>query len=289
MQAGYYRPLTAHHLKAGLDVEGNITAWTNTIANQSIIAGTPFAMMMKDGLDPTSYEGSNDLAYALPNTRLNWAQMQTGVPTLWWRSVGHTHTAYAVETFLDRVLLASGRDPVEGRMALMREDRPRDAAVLARVAEMAGWSGPGTGDRRMGVAVVRSFGSYVAQIAEVEDRDGSPHVTRVWCAVDCGVAVTPDVIRAQMEGGIGFGLGTLLHDEITLDEGGAVRQANFDGYPILRIDEMPQIEVSILQSDASPTGVGEPGTPPIAPAVANAWRALTGTMPYRLPFGAGEV
>jgi len=289
MQAGYYRPLTAHHLKAGLDVEGNITAWTNTIANQSIIAGTPFAMMMKDGLDPTSYEGSNDLAYALPNTRLNWAQMQTGVPTLWWRSVGHTHTAYAVETFLDRVLLASGRDPVEGRMALMREDRPRDAAVLARVAEMAGWSGPGTGDRRMGVAVVRSFGSYVAQIAEVEDRDGSPHVTRVWCAVDCGVAVTPDVIRAQMEGGIGFGLGTLLHDEITLDEGGAVRQANYDGYPILRIDEMPQIEVSILQSDASPTGVGEPGTPPIAPAVANAWRALTGTMPYRLPFGAGEV
>jgi isoquinoline 1-oxidoreductase beta subunit len=229
------------------------------------------------------------LAYALPNTRLNWAQMQTGVPTLWWRSVGHTHTAYAVETFLDRVLLASGRDPVEGRMALMREDRPRDAAVLARVAEMAGWSGPGTGDRRMGVAVVRSFGSYVAQIAEVEDRDGSPHVTRVWCAVDCGVAVTPDVIRAQMEGGIGFGLGTLLHDEITLDEGGAVRQANYDGYPILRIDEMPQIEVSILQSDASPTGVGEPGTPPIAPAVANAWRALTGTMPYRLPFGAGEV
>ncbi|MFX0545967.1 molybdopterin cofactor-binding domain-containing protein [Roseovarius sp. S1116L3] len=289
MQAGYYRPLTAHHLKAGLDADGNITAWLNTVANQSIIADTPFAMMMKDGLDPTSYEGSNDLAYDLPNTRLSWAQMDAGVPTLWWRSVGHTHTAYAVETFLDRVLEAGGNDPVEGRLALMREDRPRDAAVLSRVAEMAGWSGPGMGDKRMGVAVVRSFGSYVAQIAEVEDRDGSPHVTRVWCAVDCGLAVTPDVVRAQMEGGIGFGLGSILHDEITLDEGGRVRQSNYDGYPMLRIGEMPQIEVSIIQSEEDPTGVGEPGTPPIAPAVANAWRALTGDMPYQLPFARGAV
>ena len=289
MQAGYYRPLTAHHLKAGLDADGNITAWLNTVANQSIIADTPFAMMMKDGLDPTSYEGSNDLAYDLPNTRLSWAQMDAGVPTLWWRSVGHTHTAYAVETFLDRVLEAGGNDPVEGRLALMREDRPRDAAVLSRVAEMAGWSGPGMGDKRMGVAVVRSFGSYVAQIAEVEDRDGSPHVTRVWCAVDCGLAVTPDVVRAQMEGGIGFGLGSMLHDEITLDEGGRVRQSNYDGYPMLRIGEMPQIEVSIIQSEENPTGVGEPGTPPIAPAVANAWRALTGKMPYRLPFARGAA
>ncbi|WP_281967027.1 xanthine dehydrogenase family protein molybdopterin-binding subunit [Roseovarius nanhaiticus] len=289
MQVGYYRPLTAHHLKAGLDADGNITGWLNIVANQSIIADTPFAMMMKDGLDPTAYEGSNDLPYDLPNSRLSWAQMQGGVPTLWWRSVGHTHTAYAVETFLDQVLQAAGRDPVEGRLALMREDRPRDAAVLQRVAEMAGWSGPGMGDSRMGVAVVRSFGSYVAQIAQVEDRGGMPHVTRVWCAIDCGLAVTPDVVRAQMEGGIGFGLGAILHDEITLGEGGRVEQANYDTYPMLRINEMPEIEVSILQSDADPTGVGEPGTPPIAPAVANAWRALTGKMPYRLPFARGAV
>ena len=289
MRAGYYRPLTAHHLKAGLDADGNITAWTNTVANQSIIDGTPFSMMMKDGLDATSYEGSNDLPYAMPASRLSWAQMQAGVPVLWWRSVGHTHTAYAVETFLDQVLLAAGRDPVEGRLALMRDDRPRDAAVLTRVAEMADWSGPGTGNRRLGVAVVRSFGTYVAQIAEVEDRGGMPHVTRVWCAVDCGLAVTPDVVRAQMEGGIGFGLGTLLHDEITLDEGGTVRQSNYDNYPMLRIGEMPKIEVSILNSGAEPTGVGEPGTPPIAPAVSNAWRALTGKMPYRLPYAAGSV
>ena len=289
MHAGYYRPLTAHHLKAGLDADGNITAWLNTVANQSIIADTPFASMMKDGLDATAYEGSNDLAYDMPNTRLSWAQMQAGVPTLWWRSVGHTHTAYAVETFLDQVLLAAGRDPIDGRMALMREDRPRDAAVLARVAEMAGWSGPGMGDKRLGVAVVRSFGSYVAQIAEVEDRGGRPHVTRVWCAVDCGLAVTPDVVRAQMEGGIGFGLGAILHDEITLDEGGRVRQSNYDAYRMLRIGEMPQIEVSIISSEEAPTGVGEPGLPPIAPAVANAWRALTGKIPYRLPFGAEAV
>ncbi|MEI4263166.1 xanthine dehydrogenase family protein molybdopterin-binding subunit [Roseovarius sp. D0-M9] len=289
MRAGYYRPLTAHHFKAGMDAEGNITAWSNTVANQSIIADTPFAMMMQDGLDPTAYEGSNDLAYDMPNRRLSWAQMQAGVPTLWWRSVGHTHTAYAVETFMDQVLLAAGRDPVDGRLNLMRQDRPRDAAVLMRVAEMAGWSGPGMGDKRLGVAVVRSFGSYVAQIAEVEDRDGRPHVTRVWCAIDCGVAVTPDVVRAQMEGGIGFGLGSMLHGEITLDEGGRVRQSNYDGYGTLRINEMPQIEVTILASEVDPTGVGEPGTPPIAPAVANAWRSLTGKMPYRLPFGAGAV
>ena len=289
MRAGYYRPLTAHHLKAGLDADGNITAWTNTVANQSIIDGTPFAMMMKDGLDATSYEGSNDLPYAMPATRLSWAQMQAGVPVLWWRSVGHTHTAYAIETFLDQVLLAGGRDPVEGRLAMMRGDRPRDAAVLARVAEMADWSGPGTGDRRLGVAVVRSFGTYVAQIAEVEDRGGMPHVTRVWCAVDCGLAVTPDVVRAQMEGGIGFGLGALLYDEITLEEGGTVRQSNYDNYPMLRIGEMPKIEVAILNSGEKPTGVGEPGTPPIAPAVSNAWRALTGKMPYRLPYAAGSV
>ncbi|MGB3555889.1 MAG: xanthine dehydrogenase family protein molybdopterin-binding subunit [Jannaschia sp.] len=289
MKGGYYRPLTVHNLKAGLDAEGNITGWANTVANQSIMADGPFAAMMQDGLDPTSYEGSNDLAYDLPATRLSWAQMRNPVPVLWWRSVGHTHTAYAVETFLDEVLLAAGRDPVQGRLDLVKADRPRDRAVLERVAEMANWAGPGSGERRLGVAVARSFGSFVAQIAEVEDRDGMPHVSRVWCAVDCGVAVTPDVIRAQMEGGIGYGLGTVLHDEITLGEGGVVQQSNFDSYRMLRLPEMPRIEVSILDSDVDPTGVGEPGTPPIAPAVSNAWRALTGAMPYRLPYRAARV
>ena len=212
------------------------------------------------------------------------------MPVLWWRSVGHTHTAYATETFLDEVLQAGGKDPVQGRLDLIRDDRPRDRAVLERVAEMAGWSGAGSGDRRLGVALQRSFGSFVAQIAEVEDRGGGiPHVTRVWCAVDCGVAVTPDAVVAQMEGGIGFGLGTALYDEITLAPGGRVQQRNYDTYRMLRLPEMPRIKVSIVDSDVDPTGVGEPGTPPIAPAVANAWRALTGKTQRRLPYAGARV
>ena len=285
MTGGHYRPLTVHHLRAGLDAEGRVTGWLNTIANQSIVRGSSFEeMLIVDDMDPTAYEGSTEMPYDWPSTRVSWAEQRLAVPVLWWRSVGHTHTAYATETFLDEVLAAGGRDPVQGRLDLIRDDRPRDRAVLERAAEMAGWSGAGTGDRRLGVALQRSFGSYVAQVAEVEDRDGLPHVTRVWCAVDCGVAVTPDAVRAQMEGGIGFGLGTALHSELTLDPGGRVRQTNYNGFRVLRLPEMPRVEVSILDNPVDPTGVGEPGVPPVAPAVANAWRALTGSMYYRLPF-----
>ena len=292
MTGGYYRPLTVHHMRAGLDADGTITGWLNTVANQSIIAGSLFEpMLMPDGLDATAYEGSNELPYDVGPSRLSWAQMESPVPVLWWRSVGHTHTAYAVETFLDELLLAAGKDPVQGRLDLMKEDRPRDRAVLERVAEMAGWSGPGTGDRRLGVAVVRSFGSYVAQIAEVEDRDGMPHVTRVWCAVDCGVAVTPDVIRAQMEGGIGYGLGTRLsaqRDHHSPPAAACSRRIT----TATGCSACPRCRSSRPRSSSSaepPTGVGEPGTPPIAPAVSNAWRALTGAMPYRLPYRAARV
>lgn len=285
MTGGYYRPLTVHHLRASLDADGNVTGWLNTIANQSIVRGSMFEpMLIQDGLDATAYEGSTHMPYDWPANRVSWAEMRTGVPVLWWRAVGHTHTAYATETFLDTVLRETGRDPVQGRLDLIRADRPRDRAVLERVADMAGWSGAGTADRRLGVALQRSFGSYVAQIAEVEERDGRPHVTRVWCAIDCGVAVTPDAVRAQMEGGIGFGLGTAMFSELTLAGGGRVEQTNYDGFRILSLPDMPEVHVSILDNPVDPTGVGEPGTPPIAPAVANAWYALTGTMPKRLPF-----
>ena len=288
MTGGYYRPLTAHYLRASLDADGNITSWLNTVANQSIVRGSMFEpMLIQDDLDATAFEGSQDMPYAWPANRVSWAEMQNPVPVLWWRSVGHTHTAHATETFLDLVLSETGKDPVQGRLDLIKEDRPRDRAVLERVAEMANWSGAGTGDRRLGVALQRSFGSYVAQIAEVENRDGRPHVTRVWCAVDCGIAVTPDAVVAQMEGGIGFGLGTAMFSELTLGQGGRVEQTNYDGFRVLRLPDMPQIHVSILDNPVDPTGVGEPGTPPIAPAVANAWYALTGDMPKRLPFALG--
>ena len=223
------------------------------------------------------------MPYAWPAHRVTWAQMRSAVPVLWWRSVGHTHTAYATETFLDELLERGGRDAVEGRLALLTDEAGRDRGVLERVAEMAQWSGPGSGARRMGVALHESFSTYVAMIAEVEDAGGVPRVTKVWCAVDCGVAVNPDVIGAQIEGGVGYGLGTALFDEVALGRGGRPLQSNFDTYRMLRIGEMPQVEVSIVESAESPTGVGEPGVPPVAPAVANAWRALGHGTPRRLP------
>ncbi len=202
---------------------------------------------------------------------------------LWWRSVGHTHTGYAVECFVDQLLQEAGQDPVQGRLAMMGNAK-RAAGALRAVAEIANWSGPAAANgRARGVAVVESFNSYVAQIAEVSlNNDEVPRVHKVWCAVDCGVAVNPDVVRAQMEGGIGFALGHMLYGEITLDEG-RPRQGNFDSYRSLRINEMPEVEVVIVPSTEKPTGVGEPGVPPLAPAVANAMARLGLARPGQLP------
>jgi isoquinoline 1-oxidoreductase subunit beta len=286
LKGGYYRPLTVHRLRGGLDAQGNVVAWTDTIANQSIIAGSPFEAMMTDGLDPTSYEGSTRMPYAWPNARVDWIQMDTVVPPLWWRSVGHTHTAYATETFLDELLEMGGQDAVEGRLKLIK-DAPRDAAVLRRVAELAGWSGPKAAEgRARGVSVHESFDTYVAMIVEVSDEGGMPRLHKVWAAVDCGIAVNPNVIRAQIEGGVGYALNAALYSEITLGQGGRVLQSNFDDYRMLRIGEMPEVEVAIVDSRESPTGIGEPGVPNVAPAMANAWRALTGQSVRRLPFAA---
>ncbi|MEM8627622.1 MAG: molybdopterin cofactor-binding domain-containing protein, partial [Pseudomonadota bacterium] len=290
MRGGYYRPLTVHRMRGGLDAAGNIVAWENTIANQSIVAGTPFEMLIQEGIDATSVEGSTKMPYAWPAHRVAWAQTQAKVPVLWWRAVGHTHTAYATETFLDELLAKAGKDPVQGRLDLLKSDTGRDRAVLERVAQMSNWSGADAGNgRRRGVALHESFASYVAMIAEVSEQDGAPRVHKVWCAIDCGVAVNPNVIRMQIEGGVGFGLCAALFNEITLEEGGTVAQGNFDAYRLLRNSEMPDVEVAIIKSSAAPTGVGEPGVPPIAPAVANAWRALTGETPRKLPFLPVEV
>ncbi|QFS84228.1 Isoquinoline 1-oxidoreductase subunit beta [Roseivivax sp. THAF40] len=282
MTGGFYRPMTVHKLRGGLDAEGNIVGWENRIVNQSIINGT----MLDQGNpeDPTSYEGSTKMPYDLPNLTVDWVKMETGVPVLWWRSVGHTHTAYATEVFLDELLEKAGKDAVQGRLDLLKDDAGRDRAVLERVAEMAGWDGERVkGDRAYGVALHESFSTYCAMIAEVSDDRGEPRVHKVWVAVDCGIAVNPNVIRAQIEGGLGYGLGSALFNTLTLGEGGVVEERNFDTYRMLRITEMPEVEVAIIASDADPTGIGEPGTPPIAPAVANAWRALKGEAPRDLP------
>jgi len=288
IQGGYYRPLYVHRLKGSVR-DGKVAAWSHTIVGQSIITGTPFAQMVKDGVDATSVEGARELLYEIADFRCELHSPAVGVPVLWWRSVGHTHTGYAVEAFVDELLESAGQDPVAGRLAMMGKS-PRAAAVLKAVAEAAKWTGPGPVEgRARGVAVVESFNSYVAQIAEVSaGQDGVPKVHKIWCAIDCGIAVNPDVIRAQMEGGIGYGLGHALYAEVALD-GGRVVPTNFDTYRSLRIDEMPEVEVVIVPSTEAPTGVGEPGVPPAAPAVANAMARLGLGRPRRLPMVGASV
>ena len=284
IQGGRYRPLTVHKIDAGLDDNGEIVAWQQVVATQSIVAGSPFEQMIQNGIDPTSIEGVREVPYNFKARNLSLHTMTNPVPVLWWRSVGHTHTGYALEVMIDHLLEKAGKDPVEGRLALM-DSASRDAGVLKAVADAAEKAGPAPKGSARGVAVHKSFGSYVAQIAEVtKGADNFPKVTKVWCAVDCGIAVNRNVVTMQMESGIGFGLGAILREELVLNEGGTISQSNFDTYQPLRIQDMPEVEVIIVQSNESPTGVGEPGTPPIGPAVANAWRRLTGQMITRLPF-----
>jgi isoquinoline 1-oxidoreductase beta subunit len=286
MRGGYYRPFSVHRMR-GVVRDGKIEAWSDTIVGQSIMKGSPFeAMTFKDGMDSTAYEGSNEIPYDVANFKCDLHQVDVGVPVLWWRSVGHTHTGYAVEAFVDELLEAAGKDPVEGRLELMSK-KPRHAGVLRAVAELADWKNaklePG---RARGVAVVESFNTFVAQVVELSMTEEGPKVHKVWCAVDCGVAVNPDIIRAQMEGGIGFGLGHILYADVTMEDG-RVTTGNFDSYRSLRINEMPEIHVTIVKSSEKPTGVGEPGVPPIGPAVANAMAKLGHVRPRQLPIVPG--
>jgi isoquinoline 1-oxidoreductase beta subunit len=289
MRAGYFRPLFHHHLWAGLDDQGRLVGWRHRLVGQSILAGSPFGAMVKDGIDPVSVEGASNLPYAIPNLQVELhTPTDIGVPVLWWRSVGSTHTAFATECFIDELAQAAGKDPVAWRLAML-EGHPHHATVLKLAADRAGWGTPmqagKPGERRgRGVAVHESFMTTVAQVAEVTvQTDGSYRVDRVVCAVDCGIAVNPDIVRAQIEGSVGFALSTVLKGgAITLTDG-KVDQANFDDYPMARITDMPRVDVHIVASTANPTGIGEPGVPPLAPAVANALAAATGKRVRRLP------
>ena len=286
MRAGRYRPAYVHQLKAGLDAAGNIVGWYNHIVGQSIVAGTPFAAgLVLMGVDVTSVEGAAKLPYSFPSMRVELTTTQVGVPVLWWRAVGSTHTAYAVEAFLDELEHAAGKDPVEYRRTLLK-DHPRHLAALNLAAEKAGWSSPSPEGRGRGIAVHESFGSYVAQVAEVSVEDGQIRVHRVVCAIDCGVAVNPLMIAAQMESGIVYGLGAALFGRIRFKDG-RVQESNFHDYRVLRLDQMPVVETHVVPSTERPGGVGEPGTPPIAPAVANALFALTGQRLRELPLRLG--
>jgi isoquinoline 1-oxidoreductase beta subunit len=282
IRGGYYRPMAVHRVRAGLDAEGNISGWEHRVVSQSIFTGTAFeSFTVKEGVDHSTVEGISDTTYAIPDMHVDVHHPAVGVPTLWWRSVGHTHTAYVMETMMDELAMAAGRDPIEFRLAYLTGDA-RLAGVLQLAAEKAGAAGP-EGTHR-GIAVHKSFNSYVAEIADVRLRDdGTVKVEKVTCGVDCGVPINPDNITAQVEGALGYGLSAILREEITMVDG-EVEQANFPDYTPLRITDMPEVEVHIVRSDAAPTGIGEPGTPPIGPAVANAVFRATGTRIRELPF-----
>ncbi len=294
IHGGYYRPQAHNRLTATLGADGRPLAWTHTQVIQSIVKGTPFEKMMTDpktGIDAIQHEGASELPYAVPNLRVEVHDAVQPVPVLWWRSVGHTNTAFAVESFIDECAHAAGADPVAYRTALLAA-QPRHLAVLQLAAEKAGWGTKPPAGRARGVAVHASFGSVVAEIAEVSLVAGRPKVHRVIAAIDCGLAVNPGQVAAQVESAICYGLSAALYGEVTLVDGHVV-QSNFDDYPVVRLSDMPAVEVHIVPSTAAPTGVGEPGTPPIAPAVANALYALTRARARRLPlahttFAAGK-
>ena len=284
IKGGYYRPMYAHRVQAALDGSGKLVGWQHVIVGPSIVAGTPFeAMMVKDGIDPTSVEGVGDMPYEIPNLDVSLHTVATGVPVLWWRSVGHSHTGFVVETMIDEAAKAAGKDPVEFRRAMLGK-HPRVLKTLDLAASKAGWGSPLPSGRARGIAVVESFGSVCAQVAEVSLEAGAPKVHRIVAAFDCGLVVNPMTVEAQIQSAIAYGLSAALFGKITLKDG-KVEQSNFHDYPVLRMSDMPRVEVHLVPGGEKPTGVGEPGTPPVAPAVANALFALTGKMARVLPLG----
>jgi isoquinoline 1-oxidoreductase beta subunit len=282
IRSGKYRPMSLHRMSARLN-EGRIEAWSDRCAIQSIMAGTPF--LPAGAPDVSAIEGGFDIPYKIPGISVEAHWPTSPVSVLWWRSVGHTHTAYAKEHFLDVLARKLGKDPLACRRELLG-DHPRLLGVLDLAAEKAGWGEALPAGRFRGIAVHHSFSSYVAQVAEISVQpDGTFRVERVICAVDCGIVINPDIVRAQMEGGIGYGLSAILQEAVTLKDGAPV-QSNLYDYSVLRMAQMPQVEVHILPSREAPSGVGEPGVPPIGPAVANALLAATGRAYPRLPLGA---
>jgi isoquinoline 1-oxidoreductase beta subunit len=276
----YYRPAGLNRLRGGLDLEGIPVLWKHHIVAPSILSRMrPEATV--DGGDPTSVDGAANLPYAIPNIAVDYSLSNTPVPVGFWRSVGNSQNAWVTECFLDELAAAGGQDPLALRRRLLA-DKPRHLGVLNLAAEQAGWGSPCIAGRSRGIAVAESYGSYVAQVAEVSVGAGQVRVHRVVCAIDCGVVVNPDTVTAQMESCIVYGLTATLKGAITLEHG-RVQQGNFDDFPLLRMSETPEIVVHIVPSAEPPGGVGEPGLPPVAPAVCNAVFAATGAPVRSLP------
>ena len=287
IKGGYYRPIAAHRVKIGVNGDGNITGWDHRIAAKSIMKGTTFeSFAVTNGVDNSSVEGVNDTHYNIPAFSVGLSDIETPMKALWWRAVGHTHTAFAMETAIDMIAEKISRDPVELRLELLTGedvDKKRLTGVLKLAAEKSKWGSSVPAGKGRGIALHKSFSTYVAEVVDVSVVDGDISVDNITCAVDCGVAINPDVIAAQMEGAIGYGLGAAMRNQITLTDG-LVDQENFPDYELLRMSDMPNIDVHIVSSTVQPTGVGEPGLPPVAPALGNAIAAATGKRITSLPF-----
>jgi isoquinoline 1-oxidoreductase beta subunit len=278
----FYRPAAVTRFAAGLDKDGNPVSFFARIAAPALMVAAGFVKELPKGIDDPAVEGISDCPYAFPNLRVEYAQTEPGIPVWFWRSVGHSQNAYFIESFIDEVAAAAGKDPVEFRRSLLGK-QPRLRGALDLAAQKAGWGSPLPAGRHRGVAVASSFGSFVAQVAEVSvDANGKPRVHRVVAAVDCGATVNPEIIKRQVEGAIVYGLSAALHEKITFKDG-RVEQSNFDDYPMLRMSEMPIVEVHIVPSAEAPGGIGEPGLPPATPAVVNAMFAATGKRVRKLP------
>ncbi|MCI0689469.1 MAG: molybdopterin-dependent oxidoreductase, partial [Sporichthyaceae bacterium] len=262
VRGGYYRPAYLHRVRIGLGPDGRPVAWQHSVVGQSILIGTLLEpLLVKNGIDPVSVEGTADSPYLkdIPNHRVDLHSPRHSIPVLWWRSVGHSHTAFVMESLIDELAQAAGKDPVEYRRALL-DNHPRHLGVLNLAVEKAGWGSPLPRGRGRGVAVHESFGSFAAQVAEISVEQGRIRVHRVVCAIDCGIAVNPEAITAQMESGVSFGLGAALYSALHFKDG-RVQESNYHDYRVLRMSEMPVVAVHIVPSREKPGGIGEVGVP----------------------------
>jgi isoquinoline 1-oxidoreductase beta subunit len=288
MQGGWYRPAFLHAIAGSVDSSGNPVSWRSRLVGQSIFAGTPFEAFMKEkGYDPASVEGADDLPYAIPNLAIEYHQTEGNVSVQWWRSVGHSHTGFATECFIDELAALARKDAYQFRRALLMK-HPRHRRVLELAAQKAGWGKPLPKGRGRGIAVHASFESYNAQVAEVSVQDGKVQVHRIVSVIDCGRYVNPDIIAAQLEGGAIFAASAALFQELTF-ENGRLQQTNFHSFPMMRMNDCPKIETHIVESDEKSGGIGEPGVPCTAPAIANAVFAATGKRIRKLPIRMTEA
>lgn len=287
MHGGYYRPMNFHKVKLGFDEKNKFVGWQHHIVGQTVIGGSVFeSMMVKDGLESTITEGISDTLYQIENFRVEQTRAKTPMTTLWWRSVGHTHTAYAMETMIDELAVATKTDAMKLREDMLKKS-PRHLAVLKLLKKHTGWgSKKAPKGRAWGLAIHESFGSVVGNVVEASMENGMPKIHKVWSAVHCGTVVNPEVAKTQVESSIVFGLSAALHQEISV-KAGVIQQNNFDDYPVLRIQDMPKVEVFFVETTEPPTGLGEPGLPPVAPALANAVYQLTQKRVRVLPFSKG--